>query len=99
MAYEILVGLEVSDATLYQQYREAMAPFLEKYKGAFGVDFLVSKTLKPAEKAGINRVFTLSFPDKAALDDFFNDPEYKAVKQRYFSPSVKESHWLASYKS
>lgn len=99
MAYEILVGLEVSDMEAYAKYREAMAPYLAKYGGKFMSDFMVSETLKPSDKQNINRVFTISFPDKQAEDDFFADPEYKIVKKKYFEPSVKVSYWLAKFES
>ena len=41
MAIEILLALEVSDDSIYQQYRDAMTPILVSYGGAFIYDFKV----------------------------------------------------------
>ena len=95
-SHEILVGLEVTDDELYQQYREAMLPILRGYGGRFIYDFKVSDVLKPANSA-INRVFTINFPNPQSIDLFFADPKYVSVKQRYFEESVGEMNIIASY--
>ena len=35
MAFELLVGLEVSDEESYSKYRKEMTPLLEQYGGGF----------------------------------------------------------------
>ncbi|TNC79817.1 MAG: DUF1330 domain-containing protein [Oleiphilus sp.] len=90
MALERLMGLYVSDTEGYKQYRQAMLPLLEEYGGAFGYDFEVSKVLKSKGSNNINRVFTITFPNLATMDEFFNDPRYLRVKEQYFSRSVSE---------
>lgn len=94
--YEMLVALAVSDENLYQSYREAMMPILQRYDGGFSNDFRVSEVLK-AEDKRINRVFTIHFPDAVKMDAFFTDKEYLAVKQQYFERSVASTHILAEY--
>jgi uncharacterized protein (DUF1330 family) len=99
MAFHRLVGLKLRDADGYAQYREAMKPLLEAAGGRFRYDFEVSKTLKSEQGQEINRVFLLAFPEKAASDAFFADPEYLKVRERYFAPSVAEVSILAEFSS
>jgi len=82
-----LFGLEVTDDAGYAQYRNAMAPILARHGGAFGCDFVVAQVLK-GPNPRINRVFTLTFPSCAHRDRFFADQEYRAVRARWFAPSV-----------
>jgi uncharacterized protein (DUF1330 family) len=96
MAVELLVGLEVRNPELYAEYRRLMTPLLHQHQGDFGCDFMVQKSLKPAESA-INRVFTICFASQQLMDSFFNHPDYLAIRQQYFEPAVATSHILASY--
>lgn len=96
--YEMLVGLNVIDDQIYQQYREAMSPILKTFGGAFGYDFKVAEVLKPAGDV-INRVFTINFPDSDSMEQFFTDPDYLAVKEQYFSASVASTTIISSYKT
>ena len=97
MAYEMLVGLNVLDDQLYQDYRAAMKPILSTYGGGFGYDFKVSEVLLPESGQDINRVFTIYFSDSAAMDGFFANPEYLEVKARYFENSVGSTTIISSY--
>ncbi|WP_437744483.1 DUF1330 domain-containing protein [Sorangium sp. So ce1504] len=82
----LLVGLQLADEASYARYRASMMPILLSYGGAFGHDFVVSRVLKGDER--INRVFTLLFPDRAARERFFADPQYRAVRAELFEPAV-----------
>lgn len=84
----LLVALEVTDEEKYARYRTEMLPFLARYGGGFGFDFEVSKVLKSESGHRINRVFSVSFPDREACDRFFADPDYTAVRAAWFEPSV-----------
>ena len=97
MAYERLMGMNISDSELYQQYREAMMPMLAAFGGEFGYDFEIAKTLKSKTQAPINRVFTLRFPTKSDMDAFFAQPQYQAVKAEFFDASVADVTTLALY--
>lgn len=88
-----LVGLQVTDESSYAEYRRLMAPLLEREGGSFGVDVRVSEVLRPSGKR-INRLFTLEFPDEAALDRFFGDEAYRAIREAHFAPAVAETHIL-----
>jgi uncharacterized protein (DUF1330 family) len=96
MAVELLVGLQVNNADLYAEYRRLMTPILHQHHGDFGCDFIVQKSLKPADTA-INRVFTIYFASQQLMDSFFSHPDYVAIRQKYFEPAVSASHILATY--
>lgn len=95
--YEMLVGLEVKDDDVYKAYRMAMRPVLEIYGGSFGYDFKVSEVLQSETDAKINRVFTIRFPNSDVMNSFFSNPEYVAVKTKYFESSVHSTTIIASY--
>lgn len=88
MTYERIVGLDVTDEGLYEQYRAGMKPILAEYGGQFGFDLRVSEVLLAPGNARINRVFTIAFPDKAAMEAFFADERYKQVQSALMAPAV-----------
>jgi len=89
MSFERIMGLYVTNDEEYQRYREGMIPILESFGGSFGFDFKISEVLKSKTENPINRVFTIDFPSKEAMDKFFSDPNYLEVKDRYFKNAVK----------
>ena len=97
MPYERLVGLDVVDEVLYQEYRDRMSPILATYGGGFGYDFRIAETLRSRTDAKINRLFTIYFPDEAAKDAFFADPEYQVIRAETYAKAVRASTILAGY--
>ena len=97
MAFEMIVGLTVSDDAGYQSYRDAMTPLLTAQGGGFRYDFVVSKALKSASPHVINRVFAIYFKHKASKDAFFSQPEYKAIRARHFEHAVTGRTVIAEY--
>jgi uncharacterized protein (DUF1330 family) len=89
MSFERIMGIEVINKEEYQKYREYMTPILHSFGGSFGFDFNVNEVLTSKTESVINRVFTIEFPSKEVMDTFFTDPNYLAVKDRYFKHSVK----------
>jgi uncharacterized protein (DUF1330 family) len=73
--FEMLVGLEVSNNDIYDQYRAAMTPILNRFGGEFGYDFKVSEVLKSEDNEEINRVFIIRISDEQSKDAFFNNDE------------------------
>ena len=98
MTQEMLVGLEVIDDLVYQQYREAMTPILLEYGGEFGYDFTISNVLKTQTSDRINRLFTIRFMDAKSRDAFFSNPQYLLIKQQFFSASVASTTIISDYK-
>lgn len=97
MPYEILVGLDVLDEAKYEAYRAAMKPILKSYHGCFGYDFKVSEVLIAQDDKNINRVFTLNFKNKNAMDEFFSNAQYLQIKDKYFEKSVGDVTIISSY--
>lgn len=95
--FEILVGLQVKDDATYAEYRAHMLPLLRLHGGSFIVDVRVSEVLKSPESNAINRLFTIRFPSEQQHDAFFAHPEYKAVRAKYFEPSVAATSRIARY--
>ena len=91
MSFERIMGLDVTDDEEYQKYREGMMPILESFGGSFGFDFKVSEVLQSKTDASINRVFTIDFPSKEVMDNFFSDLSYLKVKNQYFKKSVRSA--------
>jgi uncharacterized protein (DUF1330 family) len=94
---ETMMGLQVSDAALYAQYREHMRPLLEAHGGRFVLDLWVSEVLLAPSAQPFNRLFTVRFPSQAARDAFFTDPEYQAVRKQYYEPSVAATSTLGRF--
>jgi uncharacterized protein (DUF1330 family) len=97
MPYEMMVSLHVLDDEAYSSYREAMRPILERFGGGFRFDFRVGETLVNAADHEINRVFAIYFADEASKDAFFGDPEYLAVKRRFFEHAVDGTTLIGAY--
>jgi uncharacterized protein (DUF1330 family) len=97
MAHELVVALNVTDRSVYQQYREAMAPLLQAHGGGFRFDFTVDEVLRSASDHPINRVFAIYFADRQRMDAFFGHPEYRAIKARFFERSVAGTTILGAY--
>jgi uncharacterized protein (DUF1330 family) len=95
--YEILVGLQVVNNALYQEYRDAMLPILKEYGGDFGYDFAVSEVLITQSRNAINRVFTIHFPDEATSECFFISRNYLEAKEKYFNKAVESTTIIAQY--
>ncbi len=88
MSFERIMGINVTDDAEYRKYREGMLPILKSFGGSFGFDFKVSEVLLSKTKDEINRVFTIEFPSKNAMEEFFSNPAYLEVQKRHFNSSV-----------
>ena len=86
--YVLLMALEVADRPSYARYRAEMAPLLAEHGGRLVHDFVVAEVLHGACD-GVNRAFTIAFPDRAARERFLADPRYVAVRARWFEPAVR----------
>ena len=82
------MAIYVKDDEEYQKYREGMTPILHSFGGSFGYDFKIQEVLISKTTEEINRVFTIDFPSKEVMDDFFSDVGYLAVQEKHFNHSV-----------
>lgn len=76
-----------------------MRPILSKYGGDFRYDFWIAETLRSESSKPIHRLFALVFPSRESKEAFFADPEYKVVKEKYFTPSVASVTTLAEFET
>lgn len=90
-------ALQVTDDDRYREYRAQMTPILHRHGGAFGYDFVIARVLASATPQPINRVFTITFPDRATEARFFADPAYLAVRRTWFEPAVSAITELARF--
>jgi uncharacterized protein (DUF1330 family) len=97
MPFEMLVGLQVLDDAIYDQYREAMKPVLQRFGGGFRYDFRVAEVLRSESSPLINRVFTIHFADEASKNAFFSDAAYLEIRQRFFKRSVGATTIISEY--
>ena len=94
---EVLYGVNVVDESGYAAYRAHMTPILEAHGGAFRVDTKVAEVLRAPSPTPFNRLFTICFPTLERLEAFFANPEYLAVRRRFFEPSVSATTVLGRY--
>lgn len=94
---EMVVGLEVTDDEKYTEYRREMRPILEEMGGGFGYDFVVREVLEAQVDHPINRVFTIYFPSREVMGEFFGLARYKEIKERHFAPAVAHTVIIAEY--
>lgn len=85
---DILVGLNISDEETYKKYRLEMIPLLHNIGGKFKYDFSIKETLINHSENEINRVFIISFPNLKSKEEFFSNPDYVLIKEKYFNSSV-----------
>lgn len=97
MPIDRLVGVRVSDEAGYRTYRARMTPLLEAQGGRFVVDVRVEEVLRAPDQANFNRLFTIRFPNQAAMEAFFDSPAYQAIRAEHFVPSVSETATLGLY--
>jgi uncharacterized protein (DUF1330 family) len=97
MTIDRLVGLKIEDEQRYQEYRNGMMPILEAHGGRFVVDVKVSEVLRAPDEMNFNRLFTIRFPDEEAMNRFFSNEEYLAVREAHFDRSVASTAQLGRY--
>jgi uncharacterized protein (DUF1330 family) len=97
MTFERIMGLHVIDDDEYQKYREGMEPILNAMGGSFGFDFKIAEVLRSKTEDEINRVFTIEFPSKIVMEEFFSDPAYIEIKKRHFDASVKSKTLISTH--
>ncbi|HTM40036.1 MAG TPA: DUF1330 domain-containing protein [Terriglobales bacterium] len=79
----MIVNLEVKDPVAFDQYKSRTGPLIVKHGGEFLVRGGKLTVLEGDWKPG--RVVIVRFPDAAAAQAFYDDPEYKpliALRQR-----------------
>jgi len=74
----MIVNVDVTDPTLYEQYKARVPALIRKYGGEYlvrgGKFVIVEGDWKPS------RLVIFRFPDIASAQALYNDPEYQALK-------------------
>ena len=96
MPFVNIVALLVTDQRMYAEYRRNMTPLLTACGGMFQFDVEVSRDLKQPERK-FNRLFAVQFPDRETRNHFFVDPQYLAIRAKYFNPAVASVHELGDF--
>jgi uncharacterized protein (DUF1330 family) len=83
MSAYMIVNVDVQDNATYEEYKAKVPDLIRKHGGEYlvrgGKFVIVEGNLEPS------RLVILRFPDIAAAQGFYNDPEYqplKAVRKR-----------------
>ena len=78
MSAYMIVNVDVTDPTLYEQYKARVPALIRKYGGEYlvrgGKFVIVEGDWKPS------RLVIFRFPDIASAQALYNDPEYQALK-------------------
>ncbi len=86
-----LVCLDVAELDGYARYRAAMEPLLAACGGRFLLDVVGGDPrIHPAEFLP-NRVLLLAFPSARTAAEFFADPRYRAARERWLEPAVRQT--------
>ncbi len=83
MAAYILGNIEVTDAPLYEQYRQQVPALLARHGGRFKVRGGAAEVLEGDTAA--RRMVVIEFDDMTSLKAFYTSPEYRqliALRQR-----------------
>lgn len=83
MSVFVIVNIDVKDASAYEEYRAKVPTLIRKHHGEYvvrgGAFTIFEGDWRPS------RLVILRFPDLAAVQNLFNDPEYqplRALRQR-----------------
>ena len=78
MSAYMIVNIDVQDQALYEEYKAKVPPLIRKHGGEYVVRggrlAIVEGDWKPS------RVVVLRFPDMAAAQALYNDPEHEPLK-------------------
>jgi uncharacterized protein (DUF1330 family) len=78
MSAYVLVDCDVTDPMRYEEYRKLAPAAIAKYGGRYLVRGGATKVLEGTWQP--KRVVVLEFPDVAAVQRFYDSPEYHAAR-------------------
>ncbi len=81
-AFDVTYLLNVSNETLYNEYRADIVPICERHGVKIRHDFGVSKVHGSESTQPVNRVFLATFPSPEGMKAFFSDPAYQVAKKK-----------------
>ena len=89
MSAYLIVNLDVHDTDAYEEYKSGAAALVERHGGEYlvrggNLDILEGQWTP-------TRLVLLKFPNRAALDAFFSDPDYAPLKKIRHSSATTEA--------
>ncbi len=78
MAAYVIVEIEVTEATRYEDYKRLAPAAIAQYGGRYLVRGGATETLEGAWSP--QRIVVLEFPDMAAVRRFYDSPEYRQAR-------------------
>lgn len=81
MSAFVIVDTKISDADAYEQYKVVAKPLAEKHGGVYRARG-GTMTVPESDLWSPTRMVIIEFPNRAAAEAFYNDPEYQPVKAK-----------------
>jgi len=79
MAVYVIVDMEISDPTAFEAYRAAVPAFVHKHGGEYLARGGATEVIEGDWRPG--RLVVFRFPDRMAVHAFFDDPEYRPLRE------------------
>ncbi|MEO0603384.1 MAG: DUF1330 domain-containing protein [Myxococcota bacterium] len=92
MTHRVLVHLTITDAEGYAAYRAGMEPILAEHGGRFVLDVEGGTRIHHDAPFAPGRTLLIEFPDAGRAEAFYANPAYVDVRDRWFTPSVSDTH-------
>ena len=78
MAVYVLVDIDVREPGPYEDYKRGVPPLIAKHGGEYLVRGGAFEVIEGSFSA--NRLVLFRFPDRASVQAFWDDPDYKELK-------------------
>ncbi|MCR9109815.1 DUF1330 domain-containing protein [Marivita sp. XM-24bin2] len=77
----LIVNETITEAELFEEYKRAVVPTLEKFGGRFLVRGAALEILENSGTWSPDRLVIVEFPDMSALKAWYDSPEYKTARE------------------
>ena len=80
----LIVNETITDPELFEEYKRAVVPTLEKFGGRFLVRGAALEVLEKSDNWIPDRLVIIEFADMAALKAWYDSPDYAAAREIRF---------------
>lgn len=77
----LVVNETITDPELFEEYKKAVVPTLERFKGRFLARGAALEVLETSAAWAPDRLVIVAFPDMAALKAWYDSPEYAKARE------------------
>lgn len=86
---KLIFALKVTDSSVYQNYRDAISPIMDRLNVKVLKEYQISDVLHSQDEDDqVSRLAVFGFPNESSKLQFFNDPIYLEAKT-LFNASTK----------